>query len=249
MFLDCLKPNIPPRNESTPQYYTCCGRIHVKTILQVLIIISFAQHICHWVAYVAHRNSTGWIQITAGIFNVLVTASLVIAYTYKSAQYLLPYLIMQFFSLVFLFALFCASLLIVIWPSNPWSSSLYIYSSGRSLDIRLYALIFVIVSIISALLQIWLICVLLACYAYFKDIKETSSACIPSNVIVIEQPSGLNSKGTKDWSSELKNGEATMMPYAPVASPNPDSTRIHEDERNEDNFWPQQPSISTSRPD
>ncbi|VDM07576.1 unnamed protein product [Wuchereria bancrofti] len=173
MLLDCLKSNLPPRNHTTPQYYTCFGRVHVQTALQLIIIVTFAWDIFRWIDFIVNRGITfGWIEIFAEICNALFGISLIIAYCFKSASFLLPYLFLQLFTLVASMILFCVSILTIIWPKNSWASSFHTYPSTKASSIRLNALIYAISPLTFTLMLIWVIRVLFACYVYFSDRKK-----------------------------------------------------------------------------
>uniref|UniRef100_A0A0R3S4R9 MARVEL domain-containing protein n=1 Tax=Elaeophora elaphi TaxID=1147741 RepID=A0A0R3S4R9_9BILA len=133
MLLNCLKSNLPPRNQTTPQYYTCFGRVHVQTALQLIIIVTFAWDTFRWIDFIANRAITfGWIEIFAEICNALFGISLIIAYCFKSASFLLPYLFLQLFTLVASMILFCVSVLTIIWPKNSWAPSFHTYAPTKA---------------------------------------------------------------------------------------------------------------------
>ncbi|VBB26377.1 unnamed protein product [Acanthocheilonema viteae] len=177
MLLDCLKSNLPPRNHATPQYYTCFGRVHVQTALQLIIIVTFAWDTFRWIDFIVNRGITfGWIEIFAEICNALFGISLIIAYCFKSASFLLPYLFLQLFTLVASMILFCVSVLTIIWPKNSWAPSFHTYPPTKASTIRLNALIYAISPLTFALMLIWVIRVLFACYVYFSDRKKAESS-------------------------------------------------------------------------
>ncbi|CAG9530424.1 unnamed protein product [Cercopithifilaria johnstoni] len=186
MLLDCLKSNLPPRNHTTPQYYTCFGRMHVQTALQLIIIVTFAWDIFRWIDFIVNQGITfGWIEIFAEICNALFGISLTIAYCFKSASFLLPYLFFQLFTLVASMILFCVSFLTIIWPKNSWAPSFHTYPPTKASTIRLNAIIYAISPLTFALMLMWVIRVLFACYNNG-----------PATGVTITSPTGPNSAPT-----------------------------------------------------
>ncbi|VDN95606.1 unnamed protein product [Brugia pahangi] len=70
LLLNCLKSNLPPRNHTTPQYYTCFGRVHVQTALQLIIIVTFTWDIFRWIDFIVNRGITFAIQLNAFIYAI-----------------------------------------------------------------------------------------------------------------------------------------------------------------------------------
>uniref|UniRef100_A0A915PGB4 MARVEL domain-containing protein n=1 Tax=Setaria digitata TaxID=48799 RepID=A0A915PGB4_9BILA len=239
MLLSRLKSNLPPRNRSTPQYYTCFGRVHVQTALQLIIIVTFAWDIYRWIDFIGNRNVLfGWVEIFAEICNALFGISLIIAYCFKSAFFLLPYLFLQLFTLVALMILLCVSVLTIIWPKNSWAPSFHTYPQTKPSTIRLNALLYALSPLTFALMLIWVIRVLFACYVYFSDQKK-AEATFP---VVTIQNNGPDTDITIASSNEPSDVTTTIktMPIAdipikstaPVTFSNPNFILQDEDNEN-----------------
>uniref|UniRef100_A0A915C6P3 Uncharacterized protein n=3 Tax=Parascaris univalens TaxID=6257 RepID=A0A915C6P3_PARUN len=167
--MSCIQLTIRARNRTTPQYFTCFGRLHVKEALLIIIIGTFLWDTLRWTSFLLQKNVIGdWLEILTEICDAVFGILLFIAYWTESGPLLLPYLFMQLFTLIVSSVLYFICVMTMISVDNPWAIH-FRDENSTATDTRLRALFYSLLPLTFSLILIWVVQVLFACYQYFAD--------------------------------------------------------------------------------
>uniref|UniRef100_A0A0M3IJX2 7TM_GPCR_Srx domain-containing protein n=1 Tax=Ascaris lumbricoides TaxID=6252 RepID=A0A0M3IJX2_ASCLU len=57
--MSCIQLTVRARNQTTPQYFTCFGRLHVKEAVLIIIIGTFMWDTLRWTSFLLQQNIIG----------------------------------------------------------------------------------------------------------------------------------------------------------------------------------------------
>ncbi|VDK66303.1 unnamed protein product [Anisakis simplex] len=167
----CSFLKLPPtRNHSKPQYFTCCGRIHVKEALLMIVIGTLSWDVLRWANFVLQKHVTAdWLEIFTEAFDALFGILLLVAYLSESGPLLLPYLFMQLLTLIVSLVLYFICTTTIFWIDSPWAVHFQHGDEPNAVDTRLRAFLYSLFVAAFSLILIWVIRVILASYRFFDE--------------------------------------------------------------------------------
>uniref|UniRef100_A0A1I7XTY9 Uncharacterized protein n=1 Tax=Heterorhabditis bacteriophora TaxID=37862 RepID=A0A1I7XTY9_HETBA len=108
-------------DRSQPRFFTCCGCMHIKVALLLIILLTVFTEVIETLAYIVSDTTqvSSWWEFVVEIWEYVVTLTMIIALVWESSLMLIPFLGQMFIVLV-LMLIFCFQIVFCVFA--PYST-------------------------------------------------------------------------------------------------------------------------------